>query len=117
MEFAAGLFESREPRAEWDRLVEGFGLASHLEKALGEMSSGTAKKVVIASAFASGAPVLLFDEPTNELDSASVDFFLSLVRAAEEKVVVVATHRIEQLEAHACGIVRLDLRDQPGGER
>ena len=116
VEFAASLFDTREPRAAVDRIVEGFGLAPHLDKPLGEMSSGTAKKAVIASAFASGAPVLLFDEPTNELDTPSIAFFLDLVRAASGKVVIVATHRTEQLAPLAAAEVRLDLQDQPSGD-
>lgn len=116
VEFAASLFDTREPRAAVDRIVDGLGLAPHLDKPLGEMSSGTAKKVVIASAFASGAPVLLFDEPTNELDAASIAFFLELVRGAGGKVIVVATHRMDQLEPLAAAVVRLDLSNQPPGD-
>jgi ABC-type multidrug transport system ATPase subunit len=116
IEFAASLFDTREPRPAIDRIVEGLGLAPHIDKPLGEMSSGTAKKAVIASAFASGAPVLLFDEPTNELDAPSIAFFLDLVRAPTGKVVVIATHRTEQLASLAAAEVRLDLQDQPPGD-
>jgi ABC-type multidrug transport system ATPase subunit len=116
IEFAASLFATRHERAVRDAMLDGFGLGPHLDKPLGDMSAGTAKKVVMASAFASGAPVLLFDEPTNELDAASLVYFLELVRNAPDKVIVVATHRAEQFEPHASGIVRLDLQDQPRGE-
>jgi ABC-type multidrug transport system ATPase subunit len=117
VEFATGLFETRMPREGTQAILDGFGLASHLDKPLGEMSSGTAKKVVIASAFASGAPVLLFDEPTNELDAGSIAFFLDLVRGAAGKVIVVATHHADQFAAPTRAVVRLDLPGQSRGER
>ena len=116
IEFAAGLYPTRIARDEVRRIVEALGLVPHIDKPLGEMSSGTAKKIVIASAFASGAPVMLFDEPTNELDAASVGFFLELVHAARQQVIVIATHRTEQFDASACAVVTLDLEDQPRGE-
>ena len=116
IEFAAGLFATRIRREEVQRIVGALGLVPHIDKPLGEMSSGTAKKVVIASAFASGAPVLLFDEPTNELDAASIGFFLDLVHASREKVVVIATHRTEQFDADARAVVTLDLEHQLRGE-
>jgi ABC-type multidrug transport system, ATPase component len=117
IEFAASLFRTRIAREDTRRIVEALGLHLHIDKPLGEMSSGTAKKVVIASAFASGAPVLLFDEPTNELDAGSVGFFLELIHGAPQKVIVVATHRTEQFDANAPAVVKLHLQDQPPGER
>lgn len=113
IQFASSLFRTREPRASIAAIVEGLGLGAHLDKPLGEMSSGTAKKAVIASAFASGAPVLLFDEPTNELDAESIAFFLDRIGRSEGRVVVVATHRTEQFEPYAAAAVRLDLQHQP----
>jgi ABC-type multidrug transport system ATPase subunit len=116
IEFAASLFATRSPRPVIEHIVGGFGLAPHIDKPLGEMSSGTAKKMVIAAAFASGAPVLLFDEPTNELDAASITFFLEIVRDIGHSVIVIATHRTEQFDALAAGRVQINFPYQPKGD-
>jgi ABC-2 type transport system ATP-binding protein len=113
IEFTSSLFAAAHDAS---KIIEGLGLGPHIDKPLGEMSSGTAKKVVIAAAFASGAPVLLFDEPTNELDAASAGFFLERIANAGGKTIVVATHRTEQFDAIAVGSVRLNWSPQPAGD-
>lgn len=60
----------------WDKvalgdLVRGLGLAEHADKPLYMLSTGSKRKVWLAAAFASGARVLLLDEPFAALDRAS----------------------------------------------
>ena len=108
IDFTASLFPTRERADAVDSVIERLGLAPFVDKPLGEMSSGTAKKVLIAAAFASGTPVVLFDEPTNELDAASIAFFLELLGAATARTILVATHRVEQFERFAADAFRLE---------
>jgi len=107
IDFTASLFATREPAAAVNDVVSRLGLAPFFDKPLGEMSSGTAKEVLIAAAFASGAPVVLFDEPTNELDAASIAFFLDLL-GASNRTILVATHHVEQFSRFAADAFRLE---------
>jgi ABC-type multidrug transport system ATPase subunit len=63
-------------------LVDGFALAPHLDKALYMLSTGTKRKVFLASAFASGATITLLDEPFAALDKASIALVLELLQEA-----------------------------------
>lgn len=61
-------------RAAWQRHVAGFGLAPHLDKTLHQLSTGSRRKVLLAAALASGAPLTLIDEPVAALDRASITY-------------------------------------------
>ncbi|WP_404840891.1 ATP-binding cassette domain-containing protein [Alkalilimnicola ehrlichii] len=73
-------------------------LPQGLETPLGErgfgLSGGQARRLALARALLSGAPVLLLDEPTEGLDRASADRLLqALARLADgRRTVLVATH-------------------------
>lgn len=73
------------------------------------LSGGQAQRVAVARAFLKNAPLLLLDEPTAHLDSATeADLLESLQRLALGRTVIVASH---STAAHAFGSRRLDLRD------
>ena len=55
-------------------LVEGLGLELHMGKQIFMLSTGSKRKVWLTAAFASGAPVLLLDEPFAALDAPSIAF-------------------------------------------
>ena len=57
-----------------DPLVEGLGLEPHMGKQLFMLSTGSKRKVWLAAAFASGAALLLLDEPFAALDAPSIAF-------------------------------------------
>lgn len=63
--------------------VERFGLAGHLGKPLYALSTGTRRKLRLAAALASGAPLTLIDEPFAALDRRAV---LHLLDALEDVV-------------------------------
>lgn len=63
-------------------MTEGLGLQEHLHKRLFMLSTGSKRKVFLAAAFASGAALLLFDEPFAALDAISIGFVLSCLKAA-----------------------------------
>jgi ABC-type multidrug transport system ATPase subunit len=56
----------------WSELVEAFGLRDHLEKSVYMLSTGSKRKLFLATALASGARLTLLDEPFAALDLASV---------------------------------------------
>lgn len=55
-------------------LVDGLGLEPHMGKQLFMLSTGSKRKVWLTAAFASGAAVLLLDEPFAALDAPSIAF-------------------------------------------
>lgn len=60
-------------------LVEGLGLEPHMDKQLFMLSTGSKRKVWLAAAFASGADLLLLDEPFAALDAPSIAFVKALL--------------------------------------
>lgn len=58
----------------WQRHVQGFALQPHLDKAMFQLSTGSQRKVLLAGALASGAPLTLIDEPVAALDRSSITY-------------------------------------------
>ena len=65
-----------------DDLADGLALAPHLEKPGYMLSAGTRRKVWLAGALASGAALMLLDEPFAALDKASIGFVLDILEEA-----------------------------------
>ena len=90
---------SRTPVAEREQQVERLlrlvGLADHAEQRPGELSGGQQQRVAVARALAGRPNLLLADEPTGQLDSATGRAVMDLLRAivaSEGVTAVVATH-------------------------
>lgn len=78
-----------------DPLVEGLGLEPHMGKQLFMLSTGSKRKVWLTAAFASGAAVLLLDEPFAALDAPSIAFVkeqLQDISAHAERAAVIADY-------------------------
>jgi putative ABC transport system ATP-binding protein len=75
-------------------LLDALGLARRADARPGELSGGETARAGLAVALANDPAVVLADEPTGELDSASEALVLDLLqaRAAAGGAVVVATH-------------------------
>lgn len=65
----------------WRHHIDGFGLAPHAGKTLFMLSTGMRRKAALAAVLASGAALLLLDEPTAGLDGPSVDWLLQALAA------------------------------------
>lgn len=63
-------------------LVAGLSLTEHMEKPMYMLSTGSKRKVWLAAAFASGASVILLDDPFAALDKPSIRFVLELLAGA-----------------------------------
>ena len=111
----------RGARARAEELLALVGLQDRSGHYPVQLSGGEQQRVAVARAFACNPPILLADEPTGNLDSATgrqvIDLILSLNRNHGSTLVLV-THDAE-LAAHAERIVSLrDGRiesDAPGG--
>jgi putative ABC transport system ATP-binding protein len=90
----AGL-SAREARMRRTELLESLGIAEHAGAAPGRMSGGQQQRVAIARALINRPRVLLADEPTGNLDSASARDVMALLRAAHDErgqTIVLVTH-------------------------
>jgi lipoprotein-releasing system ATP-binding protein len=85
-------------RARADSLLGAFGLSHRLGHLPGKLSGGEQQRVAIARALANRPRVLLADEPTGNLDTATSDqVFEELLRVARSEglAALIATHNAE----------------------
>ncbi|NVN05490.1 ABC transporter ATP-binding protein [Asaia spathodeae] len=88
-------------------IIEGFGLAPHLDKRYDALSLGTRRKMLIASAFIGEPSLLLMDEPANGLDAQSHAFFGALLaEKSRTACVLLSTHDGAFLETMGATIIR-----------
>jgi lipoprotein-releasing system ATP-binding protein len=108
-----GLWSYRKERARVRReagaLLERVGLAHRLEHLPTELSGGEMQRAAIARALAGQPSILLADEPTGNLDAASGQGVLELLRdlnRERELTTILVTHD-QQIAQQADRIVRL----------
>jgi ATP-binding cassette, subfamily C, bacterial CydD len=88
------------------------GLPRRYETAVGDggrpLSPGERRRIALARAFLRDAPLVVLDEPTADLDPASVELVARAVeRLGVQRTVLLIAHRAE-LVAHADRLVRLE---------
>ena len=101
LDFVVSLYPvTRRDAAYAAAALERFGLAPCMDAPLGTLSAGSARKLLLAAALIAAPPVLLFDEPTNEIDAASIGVFLDLAgAAAADHIVIITTHHTLDLQS------------------
>ena len=98
-----------ERRARSEQMLSMVGLADKADSLPEELSGGQQQRIGIARALANEAAILLADEPTGNLDSAtSEDIINSLIPLKRERnlTVIMVTHDSE-VAAHADRILQL----------
>jgi putative ABC transport system ATP-binding protein len=92
---AAARTPSRERRARATELLAALGVADKEHRRPAQLSGGEQMRVAIATALANGPSVLLADEPTGELDTATSEEVFGALRTVNREfgvTVVVVTH-------------------------
>ena len=88
--------------------LERVGLADHVNKLPSQLSGGQMQRVAIARALINDPEIVLADEPTGALDSAtSVQVMNLLQEVAQDRLVVMVTHNPELARQYATRIVEL----------
>ena len=91
----------RAARADCHELLERFHLGAVSAQRLGKLSGGQLRLVSFATAMIGNRPVLVLDEPTNELDPANRrmiwDYLLGLKRE-QGRTIILVTHNVLEAE-------------------
>lgn len=100
---------SKAERAERaKKALDRVGLAGQYNKRPNQLSGGQCQRVAIARALVNEPEILLADEPTGALDTATSVQIMDLIREiAKEKLVIMVTHNPELAEKYSTRIIRL----------
>ena len=95
-----------------------FDIKSNLGKSFFKLSGGMKQKLLIAISFAKESEIVIYDEPTANLDpKAREDFYTLIQESKNEKLALFVTHRIEEVEAIVNRKVYMDLGKVVSDER
>jgi putative ABC transport system ATP-binding protein len=89
-----GSYRGRASIERAESLLAEVGLADHVHKPPTRISGGQQQRVAIARALANDPPLVVADEPTGNLDSATAEEILCLFEqlVAQGKTIVMVTH-------------------------
>jgi ABC-type lipoprotein export system ATPase subunit len=98
----------RERKQRAIQALEKVGLGDQIYKKPNQMSGGQMQRVALARALVNDPDILLADEPTGALDTAtSVQVMDLLKEVAKDRLVVMVTHNPDLAEKYATRIVNL----------
>lgn len=106
---ALGRLDDAAMRARASDLLESLGLEEHAHKTPDRLSGGQRQRVAIARALANEPMVLLADEPTGNLDTASSEQVLEIFRKLVDetgRAIVMVTHDMD-LAARTDRLIRI----------
>jgi len=113
-----------ERRRRAEEALAQVGLSEQIHKRPNQLSGGQMQRVAIARALVNDPEILLADEPTGALDSAtSVQIMEILKEISHDRLIIMVTHNPELAEQYSTRIVRLldgeiqsDSNPYSGGE-
>ena len=96
----------------WERglsLLQQFDLANHRKKKIAFLSGGMRQKLSIVIALLSDPDILLFDEPTANLDAWATKDILKIMEDWKgSKCILFASHRLEEIKVISSRIVQFE---------
>jgi len=92
------------------RILERVGLGQKVEVYPAKLSGGQQQRVAIARSLAMQPEVMLYDEPTSQLDPRLVDEVFNVMRELDEEGMtqIVVTHSEQFAKESACGVLRFE---------
>ena len=112
-------FPVNERRARAISLLEKVGIAEQADKLPADLSGGQQQRAAIARALANDPPLIVADEPTGNLDSATSEAVMGLFAnlAAEGKTVLMVTHERDLSRFFTRSIMLADGSIANGGSK
>lgn len=93
-------------------------IKSNINKSFFKLSGGMKQKMLIAISLAKKSDIIIYDEPTANLDpKARDDFYRLLKQNEDEKVLLFVTHRLEEVQELVNRQVYMDLGKVVSDER
>ena len=93
-------------------------ISSNMNKSFFKLSGGMKQKLLIAISLAKESDILIYDEPTANLDpKARDDFYRLLKKNEEQKVLLFVTHRLEEVKDLINRQIYMDLGKIVSDER
>jgi len=102
--YFAGIFRGlnrKDSKHQTDELLEYFGINTERGKRLANLSGGQKKLVLLAAAFVGHCPIIVLDEPTNDLDPINRSRLWDIVRCYNDRLKVtfiIVSHNLSELE-------------------
>ena len=89
-----GVYRNRERKARSMHILEQVNIGEHAHKLPSALSGGEQQRAAIARALANDPPLVVADEPTGNLDSATADVVFELFEDLVErgKTLMIVTH-------------------------
>ena len=101
-------YKKKEVKKKVLDIIEKVGLTEFKNTKVSKLSGGQKQRVAIARAMIKETPIIVADEPTGNLDSASSKDVIELLKkVAKDRLVIVVTHNIEQVEEYATRIIKM----------
>ena len=98
----------KERRKRAIEALEKVGLKDHINKRPNQLSGGQMQRVAIARALVNNPDILLADEPTGALDSATSEQIMDLLKeVAKDRLVIMVTHNAELAHEYSTRIIEL----------
>ena len=89
-------------------VLEKVGLSEYVKKRPNQLSGGQMQRVAIARALVNDPDIILADEPTGALDSATSVQVMDLIReVGKDRCVIMVTHNRELADAYADRIIEM----------
>jgi ABC-type multidrug transport system ATPase subunit len=90
-------FKSYKNLGAKDEVIDLLALPGSKNKMIRYFSSGMKQRLKLALAFCSDTPMLMLDEPTSNLDTQGVDWYLSLVQKfAENRLTIICSNQLHE---------------------
>jgi ABC-2 type transport system ATP-binding protein len=91
---------------------------ANLSKSFFKLSGGMKQKLLIAISLAQESEIVIYDEPTANLDPKARDDFYTLIQESKnEQLALFVTHRVEEVEAIVNREIYMDMGKVVSDER
>lgn len=101
-------YKKKEVKKKILDIIDQVGLTKFKNTKVSKLSGGQKQRVAIARAMVKDTPIIVADEPTGNLDTESAKEVIEILKkVAKNKLVIIVTHNIEQIEEYATRIIKM----------